>query len=282
LKIQDGCNNFCAYCRVPFARGNSVSLESSEVLRRLKILEEKGYAEAVLTGVNIGNYCHDEARSLGGLLLYLLENTSAIALRLSSIPPEKKLIGEAFIEAAKSGRARPHFHLSLQSGSDNILGMMGRRYGSSEAEECAARLRDCRGDPFLACDVIAGFPGETEKDFEDTYRFCKNLDFAWIHVFPFSPRPGTAAFKMRPRVSERDAVFRVARLTELAKEGRARYVERWLGKTVAAAPLTGNAVLTDNYLKVRLCGESSGKSEVRCTLVRALPGTEFDAEGYLV
>lgn len=273
LKIQDGCNNGCAFCRVRLARGHSVSLASSVLLERLKQLEHHGFAEAVLTGVNLNQY-KDGEMTFSALLKYLLAGTSTIALRISSTEPEG--VDEHFQQVIADPRIRPHFHLSVQSGSDRILQNMRRRYSSEKVAEAVHGLRKAKGDPFIACDIITGFPGETEADFEATYRLCKNLDFSWIHAFPYSPRPGTEAFSMRNRVPEETSGERMDRLLKLAEEGKRAYVTRWIGKTVAAVveehhrrdqPL----LVTENYLKARLCldeGQTipSGRSSVLCTL----------------
>ncbi|MDR1178382.1 MAG: tRNA (N(6)-L-threonylcarbamoyladenosine(37)-C(2))-methylthiotransferase MtaB [Spirochaetaceae bacterium] len=254
LKIQDGCNRRCAYCRVPLARGKSRSLAAGEVLARLGALEEKGYAEAVLTGVNINQY-RDGDRGLPELLSCLVAGTGRIALRLSSTAVDG--VSGAFIEAVGAERIRPHFHLSVQSGSDPILAAMGRPYRAADIVRAVESLRAVKDDPFIAADIISGFPGEREEHFAETYELCAALDFAWIHAFPFSPRPGTAAYTMKGRVPERDAADRVKALTLLAGKGRESYIRRWTGKTVTAvaeknspAGLNTVAGITDNYLRV--------------------------------
>ncbi|MDR0452117.1 MAG: tRNA (N(6)-L-threonylcarbamoyladenosine(37)-C(2))-methylthiotransferase MtaB [Treponema sp.] len=255
LKIQDGCDHACAYCRVSLARGKSVSLDSKTVLNRLKELERRGYGEAVLTGVNIGQYRAGAGEDLAGLLAYLLENTGSIALRLSSLEGEG--ITEEFLDVIKSGRIRPHFHLSIQSGSRTVLERMGRRYAPEEIERNIAALRERKEDPFLACDIIAGFPGETRAEFEETRLLCERADFAWIHAFPYSKRPGTAAAAFRNPVSERETAARVECLGALAASSRAGYVRRWIGRTVEAigekqerAAPGFSAAVSENYLRL--------------------------------
>lgn len=235
LKIQDGCNNRCSYCRVCLARGPSVSLDASLVLARLQELERAGRGEAVLSGVNLTQYrssAGGRPLGLGSLILWLLENTSSIALRVSSMEPDR--IDEEFLRAFSHPRVRPHVHLSIQSGSDRILKAMARRYRAETVREAGRALRAVRDDPFLAADLIAGFPGEEEEDFCQSLELCRDLGLAWVHAFPFSPRPGTAAWDMRPRVPERIAGERVAALLALGREGQAAYLGRWRGKRVAA------------------------------------------------
>jgi threonylcarbamoyladenosine tRNA methylthiotransferase MtaB len=256
LKIQDGCDRRCAYCRVPLARGKSQSLDSTEVLARLAALESRKQAEAVLTGVNIAQYrCPATGRNLGELLCFLLKHTSSIALRLSSIEVEPGFFNPAFLDAVSSSRVRPHFHLSVQSGSAAVLDAMGRPYSPRDIRESAALLRNVKGDPFLGCDIITGFPGESPEDFEKTRGLCGDIGFAWIHGFPYSPRPGTTAYVLGNRVSEAESGKRLKTLMEISRNGRKAYVRRWIGKTVDAVAETKKFpflnVLTDNYL--RLC-----------------------------
>jgi threonylcarbamoyladenosine tRNA methylthiotransferase MtaB len=263
LKIQDGCDKRCSYCRVTLARGPSVSLDAETVLSRLQELEAGNYGEAVLTGVNINQY-RSGALDLGGLLEYLLGNTRTIALRLSSLEPED--MTDSFFRALGDRRIRPHFHLSVQSGSSLILERMRRTYRAEDVENAIRRLRALRGDPFLACDIITGFPGETPEEFEKTYALCRRVGFAWIHAFPYSRRPGTEAFSFTEPVAERESVKRVESLIALARQGRADYIRRWTGKTVdavvedaaggrglpdAVSPRTMAAV-SENYLKLML------------------------------
>ena len=306
LKIQDGCDRRCAYCRVPLARGKSISLSSNEVLRRLQALEEAGMAEAVLTGVNISQYSDpvgptDPAGSVGSdrglpaLLRFLLDNTRRIALRLSSLEPElfvDDLGGRAddFCEILAHERIRNHFHLSVQSGSDAVLAAMGRPYRARDVLRGAEKLRAVRDDPFLACDIIIGFPGETEEDFEKTVLLCRAVDFVGIHAFPYSKRPGTpAAVIKKGLVSQEAAGKRLGVLLEAARRGRDAYVRRWQGKVVDAVAESWHAVaafgfsgtdgqsdffpffpaLTDNYMRVLV---SSGRS-------REKPGSPFAKAG---
>jgi threonylcarbamoyladenosine tRNA methylthiotransferase MtaB len=261
-------------------------LGAGEVLERLSILE-KTHAEAVLTGVNIcqwkgeevraetpsrlrGNFMsreeEKEEKSLTGLLNYLLSNTEKIAIRLSSLEPD--YIDARFAEVAAHKRIRPHFHLSVQSGSAKILQKMGRLYTGETVEGAVSLLRGAKDDPFLACDIITGFPGETEEEFEKTYALCKRIGFAWIHVFPYSKRPGTPAFSFAENVRESEVTRRVNLLTDLAKQGRAEYVKRWIGREVEVLVEKEQSNLrfgakskeqtaycrgiTENYLKVQV------------------------------
>lgn len=278
LKIQDGCDNVCSYCRVRLARGRSVSLSSSEVLARLRSLEERGYAEAVLTGINISRYRDADGVDISALIGLLLSGTDRIALRISSTEPDG--VDERFAAAAADPRVRPHFHLSVQSGSAEVLKRMRRRYGPDKVREAAALLRRVKGDPFLACDIIAGFPGESDADFRSSAELCADIGFSWIHAFPFSPRPGTEAAGFSGRVPERETVRRVERLGDLAARGRDAYLSRWIGKDVAAVAEGRRGVadssagtfpaLSENYLKLRVASEGPRPlpgSSLRCRIV---------------
>jgi len=290
LKIQDGCDRSCAYCRVSIARGKSRSLGADEVLKQLKALECRGIAEAVLTGVNISQYS-DLGMSLPELLEFLLNGTTNIRLRLSSIEPEPELFSDAFLRVLSGKRIRPHFHLSLQSGSAAILAKMGRPYSPLDIEKTVAQLRGVRHDPFLACDIIAGFPGETECEFEKTYTLMEKLNFAWIHAFPYSKRPGTAAFNFSGAVSEKDAVRRVELLTALARKGRLEFIRRWKGREVEAVVEAGENLpdgvvqaVTENYLKVRIDYRDEKApapgSLIQCRIAELAETGSFDALAY--
>jgi threonylcarbamoyladenosine tRNA methylthiotransferase MtaB len=287
IKIQDGCDNNCAYCRVRLARGKRVSLNHGAVLERLRAFEAKGGLELFITGVNITQY-RDNETDLAGLLALLLEGTSTIALRLSSLEPE--CIDERLASALAHPRIRPHFHISVQSGSDAILKSMRRAYNLHTVEKAAALLRSAKDNPFLACDIITGFPGETEAEFAKTLAFCEKTNFAWIHAFPYSGRPGTAAFSFGNPVRELDKTRRVETLGALALRCRLEYAKAWLGKELSAivekAPcFTGrNAkqcrAVSENYLKllVNCNGEAPPPgSSIRCMPVSVCEGGKPDA-----
>jgi threonylcarbamoyladenosine tRNA methylthiotransferase MtaB len=287
LKIQDGCDRSCAYCRVSLARGKSRSLGANEALKQLQALEQRGIAEAVLTGVNISQY-RDARMDLSGLLEFLLNGTEKMRLRLSSIEPEPGLFDDVFFRVLANKRIRPHFHLSLQSGSAAILAKMGRPYSPADIEKVVAQLRGIRQDPFLACDIIAGFPGETECEFEKTCTLMEKLSFAWIHAFPYSKRPGTVAFGFSGAVSEKDAARRVELLTSLARKGRLEYIQRWKGREVEAVVEAGENLpkgmvqaVTENYLKVRVyCGDEKAPAQgslIRCRIAEIAETGSYDA-----
>jgi len=244
LKVQDGCDHWCAYCRVSLARGRSRSLDREEALARLQALEDRGFSEAVLTGLNLSQY-RSRGGGLGSLLQYLLSGTGKIRLRLSSLEPEA--FTEEFIYALGNPRIRPHFHLSIQSGSPAILRRMGRIAGIEEILGGIDRLRQVKEDPFLAGDMITGFPGESPEDFALSLDLCRRAGFAWIHAFPFSPRPGTVAWDLKPRVSEWEAGQRVKALLEEGVKGKRNYIHRWQGREVEALILQGAVIPARNH-----------------------------------
>ena len=278
LKIQDGCDNHCTYCRIRLARGPSVSMPAARILEELRALELRGYWEAVLTGVNISQY-YDEtlpgSKGLGGLLRFLIAGTGSIGLRLTSLEPDT--IDEDFAGVLAQPRIRPHFHLSVQSGSAAVLKRMGRKYTGSTVEQAVSLFRQVKNKPFLACDIIAGFPGETAADFEDTCALCQKIEFAWIHAFPYSKRPGTPACSFPQTVTERDAASRVERLFAMARQGRENYVKSWLGAELEAVIEKGGGSrlefcrgLSENYLKLLIQGPCAAApapgTVVRCTV----------------
>jgi threonylcarbamoyladenosine tRNA methylthiotransferase MtaB len=285
LKIQDGCDKHCSYCRIRLARGPSRSMSAQRILEELQALEAAGYWEAVLTGVNITQY-RDNTGGLTELLRFLLEGTRTIGIRLSSLEPLG--IDEGFAGVLAHPRIRPHFHLSVQSGSGTVLGKMGRTYSGLDVEKAAALLRSAKHRPFLACDIITGFPGEGEAEFEETLSLCRNLDFAWIHAFPYSKRPGTAAFSLPLTVSEAEAQRRVNVLTELAVRGRQSYARSWIGAELETLVVNGAEKkagycrgLTDNYLRVLIRHPEAPAGTVLSCVIRelsALAGYDVQAE----
>ncbi len=229
LKIQDGCNCNCAFCAIHIARGHSVSLDVETAISRVKELEEKGHEEVVLTTVNIGQY---KGAYKGGfcnfteLLALLLLNTEKIHFRISSLYPD--VVDEKFCRVISDERVQPHFHISVQSGSSNILKLMNRPYSAQSIADACAMLKKAKKNPFLACDIITGFPGESEEDFEATMKLCSDCDFAWVHAFPFSERPGTPAVGMKNKVPQSISGERAKRITEWAVAQKIKYVSDFI------------------------------------------------------
>lgn len=258
LKIEDGCDNQCAFCRVTIARGDAVSLEHDEVVKRTLALEEQGYKEIVLTGVNISAY-QSGSYDLAKLLTLLLEELNKeTKVRLSSLEPDK--LDKELIEVFKDHRIQSHFHLPIQVASNKVLQRVNRNYDISRLYEAVKLLREVKDDPFIAADIITGLPGETEEEFEKSFEVLKELDLAQLHVFPFSPRPQTPLFDATDRVCERTRDERAKLLREFSQKQYRRYLSRQIGKTfdtiVEKRDKKGTWGLTSNYLKVKIVGEN--------------------------
>ena len=272
LKVQDGCDCRCAYCRVPLARGPSVSLSADEAARRAADLEERGFREIVLTGVNVTAW-REAGDGPARLLERLLAATRRARIRVSSIEPES--VDEGLVAVLADPRICPHFHLPVQSGSDRVLTAMGRRYHASAVVRAVELLRGVKDDPFVAADILVGFPGEAENDFLLTRALVRDLAFSQLHVFPFSPRPGTRAVGMRPRVPERVSRQRAAELGTESRVLAEAYRDRWSGREVEALleRSSGGRWLgvCGNYLKVWFRGvpDDEGKG----SLIRAVLGS---------
>lgn len=265
IKIQDGCGNNCSYCRIHIARGNPVSLPAAEVINRVIQLEEANQEEVVLTGVNLSQYRskyeienNKDYLDFADLLKILLEKTSKIKFRISSLYPDR--VDDTLAPLLKHERICPHFHLSVQSGSNNILKAMNRTYQRDVIFEAVKKLREAKPNCFIACDVIAGFPGETEKDFADTLEMCKICDFTWIHAFPFSPRPGTEAYNMKNKVPESTTKERVKELTDFSIKSKNRYLSLLIGNEISGIVekrrFPDLRVVTDNFIHTKITNSS--------------------------
>jgi threonylcarbamoyladenosine tRNA methylthiotransferase MtaB len=229
LKIQDGCDGVCAYCRVPLARGRARSLEFPRVMEKLERIVGAGFAEIVLTGVNISAYRSGE-HDLAFLLEQAVRRTRHVRFRLSSLEPEA--LTSRLLDITAEEAICPHIHIPIQSGSNAVLARMQRRYTALVLTEGAARLKKRKPDIFLAGDVIVGFPGETDADCLETERLAEESGFAFLHVFPFSSRPGTTAAAFSDRVPAGVLKSRVRRLLDLGSRLTERYLENWSGKIV--------------------------------------------------
>lgn len=249
IKIQDGCNCRCSYCEICIARGKSVSLEVSEVLKQVEKLIAAGQKEIVITTVNIAQYKSEyegKIVDIAGLLEILLNKTQGVSFRFSSLYPQ--IVDERLCELIKDERVRPHFHLSVQSGSDEVLLKMNRPYKAQAVIDACNRLKAAKKNPYLACDIIAGFPGERDEDFKATMNLIKECGFTWVHAFPFSPRPNTTAFTMKPKVPEFVTGKRVDELLEYSFESKINYINSLKGTVHKAIVETSHNL---NALKIR-------------------------------
>lgn len=250
LKIQDGCDNSCGYCKTTIARGPSRWLDSDEVVGRVKKLESEGFREVMLTGVNLTNYDHS-GEGLGGLMEKILSSVGPnIRFRLSSMEPDH--VDDRLLEAIGDNRVMPHFHIPIQTASDRLLKIVGRNYSISHVEYIIKRLRELKDDPFIACDVIAGLPGETEEDWKTTYNFLEKNDFSALHVFPYSPREGTPLYGSKLKIEERIRDERALSLRRLSERQSRRYLERQKGKSVEILAEKNREGTTGNYLKAKI------------------------------
>ena len=261
VKVQDGCNQFCTYCIIPYARGRVRSRGMQDVVREVRTLADNGYQEVVLTGIHLSSYGidFDGQRHLSDLIRAVHEIEGIRRIRLGSLEPG--IVTEEFAgELAAMPKICPHFHLSLQSGCDATLKRMNRRYTSEEYYEKCRILRKYFDDPALTTDVIVGFPGETEEDFQASFDFVDKVDFYETHIFKYSKREGTKAASMPDQVDEQVKAERSARLIALGEKKRKAYEERFIGKTVEVlveedAVLDGKKVQTGHtkeYIKIAL------------------------------
>ena len=233
IKIQDGCNQFCSYCIIPYTRGRVRSRSIEEIEKEVRDLVNAGYKEVILTGIHISSYGLDFEEKIQ--LIELVEKVAKVAgverLRISSLEP--RIITEEFVERlAKLDNFCPHFHLSLQSGSDNTLKAMSRRYDASEFKEGVRLIRKYFNMPALTTDIIAGFPGETEDDFTESLEYIRDIGFFELHVFPYSKREGTKAASMKETLSNKDKTRRVNLLLSMQEPIRRKFLEEKIGKEV--------------------------------------------------
>jgi threonylcarbamoyladenosine tRNA methylthiotransferase MtaB len=230
LKIQDGCNQMCSYCVIPFARGRNRSLSSDQVIRELKRLEEQGFHEAVLTGIHIGTYGRDldPATSLLDLMRRIEEERPIHRVRLSSIDPEE-VCGEMIRFLAESNVFCDYLHIPLQSGEDQILKLMRRRYSADQFRALVEELKEKIPSICLGTDVMVGFPYEDGERFEASFRLVESSPLDYLHVFPYSPKKKTRAASFLGQVSPSEKRERVGRLTELSREKRRRFYQNAVG-----------------------------------------------------
>jgi threonylcarbamoyladenosine tRNA methylthiotransferase MtaB len=254
LKVQDGCDYKCAYCTIHYARGSSRNMPIADIVEEAKEIAAAGQKEIVITGINTGDFGRTTGEKFIDLLRALDEVEGIERYRISSIEPN--LITDEIIEfCAQSPKFMPHFHIPLQSGSTKLLGMMRRRYTAERYKERIARIRSLMPDTFLGVDVIVGFPGEGEEEFMETYNLLKEVGASFLHIFPFSERPGTPAVDMPNKVQSSISTERVSRLEELSNELHRTFSDRYIGterevlfeSTDRSGRMYG---YTDNYLRV--------------------------------
>jgi threonylcarbamoyladenosine tRNA methylthiotransferase MtaB len=278
IKIQDGCHSPCTYCIVPKVRPHEYSLSVSQIIDEVKQKVALGYKEVVLTGTKVGSY-KDEGTNLRDLVQYILRDTGIERLRLSSLQPSE--ISSEFLALWQDERLCRHFHLALQSGSETMLQRMRRSYSLDQYQRTVNLIKEMRPDAAITTDIMVGFPGESDEEFEQSYSFCQQAGFANIHVFPFSPRPETAAAGMPEQIKDKVKQERNQRMLELSRSSRRRFCEQFLGQTmpvlwekemptlssilgeVGTSPGSGiYSGLTGNYIRVFAHSEKPLSNEI--------------------
>lgn len=258
LKIQDGCSQFCSYCIIPYARGPIRSRDFSDIKEESKRLADSGFKELVLTGIHVASYGRDlKGESLEEVIAKISEINGIERIRLSSVEPG--LINDSFMKVvASSKKVCDHFHLSLQSGSDTVLQRMNRKYNASEFKEKARLIREYMPDAGLTTDVIVGFPGETDFEFQETMKFVEEIGFSRIHVFKYSPRKGTPAAIMPKQISGPIKIQRSEQLIKLGDKLTETFHQKFDGRIAPVLYEEGDGLLkgmsegyTTNYIRVK-------------------------------
>ncbi|MCC0660167.1 tRNA (N(6)-L-threonylcarbamoyladenosine(37)-C(2))-methylthiotransferase MtaB [Clostridioides sp. ZZV14-6154] len=257
MKIQDGCDRFCTYCIIPYARGRVRSRDIDSIVDEVKKLAKNGYKEIVLTGIHVASYgkdLKDKNIKLLDVIKQINEIDAIERIRLSSVEPI--LFTDEFVnEVLKMEKVCPHYHLSLQSGCDETLKRMNRRYTTLEYKTIVDRLRDKMPNVAITTDVIVGFPGETNEEFKQTYEFLKDIELSQMHIFKYSPRKGTPAATMENQIDPQIKHFRSEQLLNLSKENFNKFATKFIGSELDVLfeqNIEGNKFegLTSNYIRV--------------------------------
>jgi threonylcarbamoyladenosine tRNA methylthiotransferase MtaB len=266
IKIQDGCHGPCTYCIVPEVRPREYSLPSSQIIDEVKQKVAQGYKEVVLTGTKVGSY-KDDGTDLRDLIRRILDDTGIERLRLSSLQPSE--IPSELLTLWQDERLCRHLHLALQSGSETVLQRMRRSYPLDQYQRIINLIKETIPEVAITTDIMVGFPGESDEEFEQSYSFCQQAGFANIHVFPFSPRPETAAAKMPGQIKDRVKQERNQRMLELSRSSQRRFCEQFLRHTMPVlweqetSPGSGiYSGLTSNYIRVFARSEKPLSNEI--------------------
>ena len=264
IKIQEGCHSFCSFCIVPYLRGKERSLPPEKVIQQVKERVAAGYKEVTLTGTKIGAYRWNGENHAGlpRLIEYILHQTGVKRLRLSSLQPQE--LTPDLVRLWTDERLCPHLHLPLQSGSQSMLQRMNRQYSIADYQRAVSLAREAIPDLAITTDILVGFPGEGEREFEESYRLCQEMGLANIHVFPYSPRLGTEAARLPHQVEGRVKKERSQRMLALAQQSAQHFRKQFLGRTMPVLWERKSeqgvwSGLTSNYLRVFL------KSEMQLT-----------------
>lgn len=285
IKVQEGCNQFCSYCIIPYARGPIRSRNEDDVLLETKTLVANGYTEIIYTGIHIASYGLDTKNtSLADLLVKANKIDGLKRIRLSSIEP--MTLNSEFIEKIKNcDKLCPHFHLSLQSGCDETLSRMNRKYTTQEYKNIVDGLRNSFSDVAITTDIMVGFPGETDEEFLKTSEFVKSIKFSDAHIFQYSPRNGTPAAKMSGQITPEVKEARSKQLIELCNQTRDEFVSSFIGKTVQVLfeqPANGGYFegKTANYITVRVKTDENLSGHFKNVIIDSTK--DGIAKGYIV
>lgn len=285
MKIQDGCNMYCSYCLIPYARGNVVSRPMESIVKEAERLAENGFKEIVLTGIHVASYGKDFKN--GTSLIDVIENVAKVEgierIRLSSMEPRH--ITRDFLERMKATeKACDHFHLSLQSGSDNVLKAMNRKYDTAIFKEKTDLIREVFPNAGLTTDIIVGFPGETDENHKETMDFVKEIKFAKTHLFKYSKRDGTKAASMKDQVNGNIKKERLKDLEAIEKNNREEFLKKQIGNTLTVlfeekSDLAGfKSGYSTNYLRVNVEDETLPSNEIYDVIITGIENDELIGE----
>lgn len=275
LKIQDGCNSFCTFCVIPFARGKSRSLSVEQLVRRVNELSAQGIKEVVLTGVHIADYS-DGQQVLEDLVESLLRDTHMPRFRLSSLEPGE--LSERLLDMYSDPRLCPHFHMSIQSANSKVLFDMKRQYTAQAVEFSLNDIARRVPDAFVGMDVIAGFPGESEDEFLDSYERLKRLPWTRLHVFPYSQRPGTWAARRSDQVHPEQIKLRARLLRELSEERWSQSAQKQIGTVKLGLSLKDGRLVTRDYWTVRTSSADLPRNQEMRVQVMGIEGETLHGE----
>lgn len=278
VKIQDGCDQRCSYCIVPFVRGASRSVPEEKIIEGILTLEEAGFKEAVLTGIHIGKWGYDLGESKNLLsLLQILTLKTKIRIRLSSLEPNE--LSQELIDFIRYNPAvRPHFHIPLQSGSSDVLRDMNRHYNTATYENLILSISEAFDYPGIGTDVIVGFPTETDKYFQQTVDLIEKLPFSYLHIFPYSKRPGTQSSNIKSVIGDNIKTERARLLRSIGAAKKKNFAESQVGTIREALTLeaagSGNKIraLSDNYIRLEISGKVSSNSIIKVKILKYANG----------
>ncbi|MBD5398404.1 tRNA (N(6)-L-threonylcarbamoyladenosine(37)-C(2))-methylthiotransferase MtaB [bacterium] len=270
VQIQQGCNNRCSYCIVPFTRGKNQSFSETSILNQCKNFIKKGYKEIILTGVDISAYGSEtKNQSLFNIVKKILDNFPTLQrLRLSSLDPAKSY-DQIFGLMKLDSRLMPHFHLSIQAGDDKVLSDMRRRHNRNDIITLCKKIRKANKNTAIGADIIVGFPDESEKEFKNTYNLVKKCKITHLHVFPYSVREGTKAASMKNQIPESIKKERSLKLRELGKKLKYKFIKKQKGKIQNILVENNNNGYTENYIFVKILGKPiSSNTIVKAKIIK--------------